>query len=41
MRDPVMDKEGNVRVGYQVEGFLGGWIGGHYYGGRARVGRAG
>ncbi len=39
MRDPVVDKEGNVGVGDEVEGLLRGGVGRHYYGGGGAVGR--
>lgn len=41
MRDPIVDQQRDVWIRDEVEGFLGGWIGGHDYGGRGRVGGGG
>jgi len=39
VRDPVVDEEGDVRVGDQVERLLRGGVGGHDYGWGGGVGR--
>jgi hypothetical protein len=39
VRYPVVNEEGDVRVLDEIEGFLRGWVGGHYYCGGRGVGR--